>query len=337
MLDRSLSSAAQSALLAGKAQRSRQRLLSGAEPPLFTPDIVPRLWHHAFALGHLQLEDHQIALAEGHFRRRKVEFPHPHKADIVKPLHLLAVRKKTLAPGLQRIRVVQLQHFDVGDDEFRALDRRQNFRKSGDVAAGENVFRYPGIGDARRSATANGVQNKDAIIAENVCALAKVRVVKSDADVLEHADRNDAIKPAGDVAIVLEAKDGVVGSALFQRPLAGAGVLFARKSDAGRAGAGHAGEIKRHSTPTTADVEHIGAGLNEKLGGKVTLLGELRVVERRIRRIKIGAAILLVGVEKERVEPTVQIIMMSNVPQRTRPRIELLQAPKHVAYGPQWQ
>ena len=57
------------------------------------------------------------------------------------------------------------------------------------------------------------------------------------------ADRNDAIKFAGDVAIVLEAKDGVVGSSLFQRPLAGAGVLLTRKGDAGRVRAGHAGQI----------------------------------------------------------------------------------------------
>src|SRR3984885_9783087 len=142
MLDRRLSSAAQSALLTGKAQWSRQSLLSGAQARLFAPDIIARLWHHALALGHLQLEDHHIALAEGHFRRRKVEFPHPHKARVVKPFYLLAVRKKTLAPGFERIGVVELQHFDVGDDQSRALDRRKNFGKGRDVAAWKNVLRY---------------------------------------------------------------------------------------------------------------------------------------------------------------------------------------------------
>src|SRR5581483_11342587 len=78
-------------------------------------------------------------------------------------------------------------------------------------------------------------------------------------------------------------------------------------------------------------------GRNEKLGGQVALLGELRVVKRGVRAVEIGATILLVGVEEERVQPTVEVIMVSNVAERARTRVELLQPPEQVTYQPPGQ
>jgi len=76
--------------------------------------------------GHLDLEYHQVAGAERHFRTGEIEFPHPHEALVIKAQDLVAMGEETLPPGLECLSVVQLQDFDVGDDEVRMLDRRQD-------------------------------------------------------------------------------------------------------------------------------------------------------------------------------------------------------------------
>ena len=58
--------------------------------------------------------------------------------------------------------------------------------------------------------------------------------------------------------------------------------------------------------------------LDQQLGGEMALLGELRVVERLVRVLEIGAAILPVGVEEQRVEPPVEIVVMRDVAARAR-------------------
>ena len=60
------------------------------------------------------------------------------------------------------------------------------------------------------------------------------------------------------------------------------------------------------------------------------LLGELGVVERHLRRLEIGAAILLAGVEEERIEPAVEIVVMCDI--AARARIELLQVPRQITH-----
>jgi hypothetical protein len=43
---------------------------------------------------------------------------------------------------------VQAQDLDIGNEKPGALDRRQHFGQGRNVAAGKDVFRDPGIGDA---------------------------------------------------------------------------------------------------------------------------------------------------------------------------------------------
>ena len=56
--------------------------------------------------------------------------------------------------------------------------------------------------------------------------------------------------------------------------------------------------------------------VDEKLGRKMAFLGELGVVERLFRRFEIGAAVLPVGVEEQRIELAVEIVMMRDVAPR---------------------
>ncbi len=55
------------ALLAGEPQRRMALALGAAQPALLAGDIIPRHRHHVLPLGELDLEHHQVLLAERHF------------------------------------------------------------------------------------------------------------------------------------------------------------------------------------------------------------------------------------------------------------------------------
>ena len=60
---------------------------------------------------------------------------------------------------------------------------------------------------------------------------------------------------------------------------------------------------------------------DQQLGGEMALLGELSVVERGVGRFKIGAAVLLVSVEEERIEPPVEVVVALDIVFRPAARI----------------
>ena len=89
--------------------------------------------------------------------------------------------------------------------------------------------------------------------------------------------------------------------------------MLRRQRDAGDVGAGHFGQIEAKAAPARADVEHAVAAPDQELGGKVAFLGELGIVERRIRRFEIAATILPVGVEEEGIEPPVEVVVVGDI------------------------
>ena len=90
-------------------------------------------------------------------------------------------------------------------------------------------------------------------------------------------------------------------------------VLFGRQRHALHVDIEGLGEVKAEPAPAGADVEHGLAGLQPELGGDMALLGGLRLVERHVRLLEIGAGILHVLVEEEPVEVTRQIIVTLHV------------------------
>ena len=56
----------------------------------------------------------------------------------------------------------------------------------------------------------------------------------------------------------------------------------------------------------------------------MALLGKLGVVERLVGALEIAAAILPVGVEEQRIEPAVEIVVMRHIVARAPARVELL-------------
>ena len=72
-------------------------------------------------------------------------------------------------------------------------------------------------------------------------------------------------------------------------------------------------------------------GCERELGGEVPLLGELRLLEVGFVVLEIGAGILLVGIEEERIEPAVEIVVVGDVPPRLAGRVDLAEAAGEVA------
>src|SRR5215813_14362496 len=178
------------------------------------------------------------------------------------------------------------------------------------------------------------MQQHHAIVVEQFGTFAEKRVVVADAHVLEHADRDDAVEPAGQVAIILEVDFDRLRHALFSRAHAGNRVLLARERDAGYARAGELGEIESEATPTAADVEDALILRQQQLGCEMAPLGELRIVERLVGGLEIGATVLSVGIQEQGIELAVQIIVVRDIAPRARPRIELQHPAQEIADEP---
>src|SRR5262249_33942339 len=97
------------------------------------------------------------------------------------------------------------------------------------------------------------MQHHDAVVGERPRALAKERGVVADADVLEHADRDDPVIVLGDITVVLHPEFNV--EALFARASASDVELFVGQCYAGYARACDLRKIKRKPAPAPADVE----------------------------------------------------------------------------------
>ena len=130
---------------------------------------------------------------------------------------------------------------------------------------------------------------------------------------LEHADRDDVVELAVDLAVVLQPELDPVG----EPGGLGAGgrdpELLLAERDAGDPGAADAREIEREAAPAAADVEHAGAGADQQLRREQPLLGELGLGEADLRPLEPGAGILHVVVEEEAVEALVEVVVVRDV------------------------
>ena len=75
-----------------------------------------------------------------------------------------------------------------------ALDHRQHLRKGRDIAAREDIFCNPGIGDAWTFRAADGMQDHHTVIGEQLSRIFEKGIVVIDPDMLEHSNRDDAIE-----------------------------------------------------------------------------------------------------------------------------------------------
>ncbi len=141
------------------------------------------------------------------------------------------------------------QDLDVAHHKPDTFDHGDHFGKCGNVATGKDVFRDPGIRNIGRVRPADRMQHHDPVVGEQFSAASEIGFVEIDADMLEHADRHDAVERTWDVAIVLKQELG----RLRQILLGGAGIrrlqLFCRERDAGDVSAGHFRQIQAKAAP----------------------------------------------------------------------------------------
>ena len=83
------------------------------------------------------------------------------------------------------------------------------------------------------------------------------------------------------------------------------------------------GEIEAEAAPAGADIEHALARFESELRREVPFLGKLGFLDGGIAVLEIGAGILQVVVEEERIEPSVEIIMCLDVPAGADRRVHL--------------
>ena len=90
---------------------------------------------------------------------------------------------------------------------------------------GKMYLRIPGIGRPGHGVATDRMEQHHAVVFEQAAHGLKILVITARADVLEHADRYDAIEGLADVAIVLKAEIETIGEFGLLGPLCGDGEL----------------------------------------------------------------------------------------------------------------
>src|SRR5690606_26938698 len=147
-----------------------------------------------------------------------------------------------------------------------------------------------------------------------------------DTDVLEHADRNNAVELRRKLAIVLQRERDAALEACRFGALNGQRELLLRERDTHHFDVGDPSEIARKPAPARADVEHLHAGLQVELGRYEPALVDLRRFERFALVAEIGAGVEELLVEKKLVEGIAEIIVVRDVLLRLADRVRLLKA-----------
>ena len=119
----------------------------------------------------------------------------------------------------------------------------------------ENCIWQSRIGDARTFRAPDGMQDHHAVVGEQRCAFLEEGIVVTNADMFEHANRDDAIKRPLQVTIVLQQKTGAIVQIFLSRALVCDCMLLLRQRDAGDIGAAKLREVKAKPAPATANVQ----------------------------------------------------------------------------------
>ena len=89
------------------------------------------------------------------------------------------------------------------------------------------------------------------------------------------------------------------------------------------------------AAPSASDVENLETGLEQQLGGNVLLLGKLRLLQRRVGVLKIGAGVLQVGIQEQPIDTIVDVVVVNRVAPRPPQGVVLKKRARDRAQDPQ--
>src|SRR5579883_1326195 len=144
----------------------------------------------------LRLKHHEAAMTKARLAGGEVELPHPAEAVVIEVGERSAIGEEALAPMAQRRGIMQAQYFEIGQPKPAALDDRRNVRQCRDIAARKDVPSDPGAGEARPAHPADRMEQRDASRIEKPRDCGEEFRILRLADMLEHADRDDAVELA---------------------------------------------------------------------------------------------------------------------------------------------
>jgi hypothetical protein len=171
------------------------------------------------------------------------------------------------------------------------------------------------------------MEQADTVFVQQVAQLEEELVVVILTDVLEHADRYDAIIALLALPVVAQMEPHALIQTCATGTFLAQLVLLDAQGHPGHLAIRCFGEIQFHAAPAGADVEQLQArAVEQELRGDVALLVVLRLVQVVVGRGEIAAGILSVPVQEEVVELAREIVMMCDVALGPADRIVLLQA-----------
>ena len=153
----------------------------------------------------------------------------------------------------------------------------------------------------------------DAARREQPVAGGEERAVLLVADRLEYLDRGDLRETPLRLAVVLVADlDEALEPGLGDPPT-GELVLLARDRQGGDSGATLGGRVKREAAPPAADLEQVVLGLELELVADAAVLVLLRLLERLLWPLEVGAGVGQRLVEEEAVEIVADVVVVVDV------------------------
>ena len=204
---------------------------------------------------------------------------------------------------------------DVDDGEVEGLEDRHHLPQARGVAAGEDPLLQPCV-DRGGTVAADAVDEREAVRLERAGDdLAEGRVVP-DADVLQHAHRDERVAGALDVAVVVLHELHRPAHALARRALARVCDLLLRDVEGADPDAVLARHVQGEGAPSTTGFDDLLTRLEHQLAADVVELRALRLLQGRLRRVVVRTGVDHLLVEPQAVEVVAQIVVVVDVAAR---------------------
>ena len=235
---------------------------------------------------------------------------------------VLGRRLESPMPFFQRLRVVQPQVLDIQHAESPRFKDLRHLRQAGRFSSGEDVLVVPRI-ERRRHVPPDGVNQPAPVRLERTVDQTTQLGKVADADMLQHADRNEGVKPATNLAIVVFEELHPIAQPLGLRAFASVGQLLAGDVERPHAHAVLPSHVQRERSPTTTGLDHRFSRLQPQLAADVIQLRHLSFFQRQVRPRVIRAGVNELLVEPLLIEFIADVVVVEDTRLRFGERVPM--------------